>query len=114
MTDRTYDDGVRDGRIEALEKRAEDTDGWVTRLAEQMNSGFKDLGDRFDRDLSGLGDSIRVEFRPMSVAIQGNGDPSRGLVSRMAAPEESVGFHRWIVYGLLSLLAGGVVKAVSL
>jgi len=110
VAEKTYEDGLRDGRIQALEDRASDVDAQITQLAEQMNSGFVSLGKRFDVGLANLGDTIRDEFRPTCEAIRGNGDPSSGLIAQFAVMRGTIAFHQWIVYGLLSLLSGGVVK----
>jgi len=92
MPDKTYLDGVRDGKIEAIEER---------------------IG-AYEATVQGIGDSLRDEFAkrldPISVALLGNGDPSKGLASRFSALCSTVNTNRWLLGLVLAALVGTIIR----
>ncbi len=101
----TYEDGLRDGRIEALE-------GGLAGLRQEMHDGFARMGTVFDEGLSGLGNSIREEFRPVCETVRGNGDPKKGIISRLAVVEEALAIHRWLLSCMIAAIVAGAVKII--
>ena len=89
---KTYLDGVRDGKIESIEERL----------------------DTYENVIQGVGDSLRAEFAkrldPISVALLGNGDPSKGLASRFAALVSTVNTNRWLIGLVLAALVGTIIR----
>ena len=92
--DKTYLDGKRDGKVEALEGRI----------------------DGMDLDIQGLAKSLRDEFvdriDPISKALLGNGNPDKGLCSRFAALSNTVSNHRWLIRLIVAALIGMAVKVI--
>ena len=102
QNDRTYEDGLRDGRIEALE-------GEVGTLRQEMREGFEKMGATVSTAVASLGEAIRDEFKPVCEIVRGNGDAKKGLVSRLATLEETVSAHRWLIGMIVVALIGNVV-----
>ena len=90
--DKTYLDGKRDGKVEALEGRI----------------------DGMGSDIQGLAKSLRDEFvdriDPISKALLGNGDPSKGLASRFSALVSTVNTNRWLIGLVLAALVGTIIR----
>ena len=99
----SYEDGRRDGKIITL-------DAQFRSLEIQVNAGFAALKTDFSAGLIKLGDSIREEVRPVCESVLGNGDPRRGIISRLVVVEEATIFHRWLLYCMVAAIIGGAVK----
>jgi len=86
--EKTYEDGKRDGKVEALEERV----------------------NGIEVDIQGLAKTLRDEFveriDPISRALLGNGDPQKGLASRFLVVSNMVKTNRWLIALLLAALVG--------
>jgi len=99
MPDKTYLDGVRDGKIESMEERL----------------------DNYENVIQGIGDSLRAEFAkrldPISVALLGNGDPSKGLAFQFPkvagavdTNRNSISTNRWLIGLVLAAIIGITIR----
>ena len=91
MPDKTYEDGLRDGRVAALESEVSE----------------------FKADIQGMVCSLRDEFckriDPISHALLGNGTPQNGLVTRFADVYRMAATNRWLIgIVLVAIISLGV------
>jgi len=97
--DKTYENGVRDGRIKAIEDQQIHMQDLVLETRKEMLAA-----------VNGLGTSIRNEFEPMSKALLGNGDAEKGLCTRFAVLSTKVFTNRKLFYLVITLLVASIVK----
>ena len=97
--DKTYENGMRDGRITAVEEQQIRMQDLVLETRKEMIEA-----------VNGLGTSIRNEFEPMSKALLGNGDTEKGLCTRFAVLSAKVFTNRKLFYLVITLLIASIVK----
>ena len=84
---KSYDDGIRDGKIAAIE----------------------DSIDGLREAIDGMGKAIRSEIAPMRKAVLGNGTTEGSMVSRLAVLCTKVATNRKLIFVMLSALVGVVI-----
>jgi len=89
MDEKTYDDGLRDGKIEAIE-------GSLKGLRESMDS---------------MGEALRGEMAPIRKALVGNGSPKGSLISSCAVLCSKVAFNRLLIVFMLTSIVGLFVSS---
>ena len=92
MPDKTYEDGLRDGRVAALEGEVLEIKG----------------------DIQGMTNSLRDEFckriDPISKALLGNGNPQSGLAYRFTGVAKTAATNRWLIGIMLVAMVGVCVR----
>jgi len=107
MAENTYEDGLTEGRLRSLESSYALINGALEKLGDRVTGAMNDLG-------RSLREEIAEEVVPIRKAVVGNGDPSRGLCSRMERAETNMGLILKIgVPVLLALIGAGIGAYLS-
>jgi len=92
VADKTYEDGLRDGKVAGLE-------GEISEIK---------------KDIQGMTSSLRTEFcrriDPISQALLGNGNPQNGLAYRFTGVAKTAATNRWLIGIMLVAMIGVCVR----